>query len=84
MLSISSGHPVKVKALEKGRWAQEPWKPQLEVKKGEIVEISISFALRLEKAGLGKIIKDKSTVAKQVKAKIETDPVEVDKEAAEG
>ncbi len=84
MLSILSGTPVKVKVLEKGRWAQEPWKPQLEVKKGETVEISISFALRLEKAGLGKIIKDKSTTAKQVKAKAEADPAEADKEAAEG
>ncbi len=79
-----SSEQVKVKVQKDGRWAQEPWKPQLQVAKGDLVEISISFALRLEKAGLGKIIKDKSTTAKQVKAKAEADPAEADKEAAEG
>ena len=77
-------HQVKVKAQKDGRWAQEPWKPQLQVVKGDIVEISISFAMRLEKAGLGKIIKEKSTAPKQVKKKVEKNPPKDDKEAAEG
>ena len=79
-------HQVKIEALcEKGRWAQEPWKPQLEVVKGDKVTISISFARRLEQAGLAKILDDvPKQTAKQVKGKKERNPALIDKKAAEG
>ena len=79
-------HQVVVEALcKEGRWAQEPWKPQLEVKEGDKVTISISIAYRLEKAGLARILKEEPKgVAKQVKAKDESNPAKKDKKAAQG
>lgn len=79
-------HQVIVEVLcDEGRWAQEPWKDQIEVKKGDEVVISIQFAHRLEKAGLAKILKEEpKKIAKQVKGKAEKNVAKADKKAAEG
>jgi len=78
-------HKVEVEALENGRWAQEPWKPQLEITKGEKYTVSVSLAIRLEGAGLCKIIdKNPQNPPKQVKSKAEKSPAKKDKKAAQG
>lgn len=73
---------VRVEVKKDGRWAQEPWKPQLVVKVGDIITISVSIALKQEAVGKCKIIKVKP--AKQVKKKDEKNPAAKDKKDAEG
>ncbi len=82
---------VIVEVLKDGRWAQEPWLPQLEVVAGNKVSISISIAYKLEKKGKCRIIvkkesavKIKNKLAKQIKHKSEKNPATLDKKAAEG
>jgi len=85
---------VIVEVLKKGRWAQEPWLPQLEVEKGDKVSISINIAYKLQKKGKCTILDDEKTdkpqrgrpkkVAKQVVRKSENNPATADKKAAEG
>jgi len=73
---------VEVEITKDGRWAQEPWKPQLVVKVGDKVKISVSIALKQQTAGKCKIIKVKP--AKQVKKKADKNPAIEDKKDAEG
>ena len=83
---------VVVEVLKNGRWAQEPWLPQIEAVKGDKVNISIGIAYGLQEKGKCKILSktgDGESVAKkkppkQVKRKSETNPAMKDKEAAEG
>lgn len=84
---------VTVEVLKAGRWAQEPWLPQLQVEKGDCLSISISFAHTLQRKGKCKIIvtessvevvEEKTKTAKQVKRKSEKNPALKDKKAAEG
>ncbi len=88
---MSQDEIVEVEVLKDGRWSQSPSLPQLEVKKGEKVNISAYLACLLESVNKCKILKpkkpkaEKSTkVAKQVKRKSEANPAEMDKKAAEG
>ena len=86
-MSTLSETKVTVEVLKAGRWAQEPWLPQLQVEKGDRVSISISFAHALEAKGKCKILtaaKETLKVPKQVKKKSEKPPVLKDKKAAEG
>lgn len=73
---------IEVEILKDGRWAQEPWKPQLVVTVGQKVTLSVSIALRQQAVGKCKIIKPKP--AKQVKKKVDKSPAAADKKAAEG
>ena len=85
---------VNVEVLKSGRWAQEPWLPQLQVVKGDRVRLSISFSHALQEKGKCKIItviaslkvaeQETLKVPKQVKKKSEKNPAEEDKKAAEG
>lgn len=84
---------VTVEVLKSGRWAQEPWLPQLQVVKGDRISLSISFAHTLQEKGKCKIIVTESSVeavekkpntAKQIKKKSEKNPALEDKKAAEG
>lgn len=78
---------VIVEVLKAGRWAQEPWLPQLQVKKGDRLSMSIYFAHALQEKGKCKIIavkKETLKVPKQVKKKYEKNPASEDKKAAEG
>ena len=78
---------VTVEVLKSGRWAQEPWLPQLQVEKGDCLSISISFAHALEGKGKCKILTVAQQVPKppkQVKKKSEKNPAVKDKKAAEG
>jgi len=78
---------VTVEVLKAGRWAQEPWLPQLQVAKGDRISISISFAHALQEKGKCRILaveKETLKVPKQVKKKSEKDPASEDKKAAEG
>ena len=77
-------HQVEVEVLKDGRWAQEPWKPQLGVIKGEKKVISISLATRLKNAGMCKILDKNPQAAKQIKVKNEKNPAKKDKKAALG
>ena len=83
-----SEEKVTVEVLRNGRWAQEPWLPQLQVIKGDTVNISIAIAYRLEIKGKCRIIrspiKKRTKPAKQVRVKSEKNPADTDKKAAEG
>ena len=77
-----------VEVLKSGRWAQEPWLPQLEVKKGDQITLSVAFAHKFQTAGCCRILpgvkKPKKVTAKQIKKKAEKNPAVTDKKAAEG
>ena len=83
---------VLVEVLKDGRWAQEPWLPQLVVAKGDKVSVSISIAHAQQGKGKCRIIPDddvteegkKKRIPKQVKRKSEGSPAKQDKEDAEG
>jgi hypothetical protein len=77
---------VTVEVLESGRWAQEPWLPQIDVAKGEKITLSLSFAHKLQAAKRCRILKEKTKdkTPKQIKKKAEKNPAVADKKAAEG
>jgi len=83
---------VVVEVLKNGRWAQEPWLPQIEAVKGDKVTLSISMAYVLQGKGKCRILTktdneqaiDKKKPPKQVKRKSENNPAKRDKEDAEG
>lgn len=87
---------VTVEVLKSGRWAQEPWLPQLEVNKGDKVTLSIAVAHQLQEKGKCTILfetieevnsapeKIQKKPAKQIKKKSETNPAARDKKDAEG
>ena len=86
-MSKLSETKVNVEVLKNGRWAQEPWLPQLQVVKGDLLSISISFAHALEAKGKCKILTVAQQVPKppkQVKKKSEKNPALKDKKAAAG
>lgn len=47
---------VLVEVLKDGRWAQEPWLPQIVAVKGDRVSISIAIAYVLQKKGKCRIV----------------------------
>lgn len=56
---------VTVEVLKSGLWAQEPWLPQIEAKKGDVFKISISLAQKFEDKGKCKIIKEENPQKKK-------------------